>query len=388
MDFNESEFKESKLGRIFLAIIAGLILLGGVYFFLIRPMRMKKDPVEISLSDYLIIKSTGNDGEGKIETSLNKTAFVIDYEGRIYDKNGKKPIKARNFINSLDKNITYAISKEKNLKNGDQVNIIMTYPEDIYKNFGVEIKDTTAYYEVDGLADKKESGDKKEDKSPSEKSDEKKEKEKASDEEKKAHTKEDESKVKTYKTYLEENFHDTDRVEFLSASYQGKIKASSTNYYVYKILTKEILDESSQTFTYYLAVYEKGDHKEVLGSSFTHRLKDPRDKKVYDICYEGFAFVEDLIDFLDDGNLEIEDLDYYGALEPEDELSGYYYPGAYSLFLADDQKLRLMKDDLVYTGSWQRKDGKLSLNIPDFRNGEILADLDEEGLIFDSGIFD
>ena len=116
MDFNNG--KSKNIVKIIIGLFFALLILFGIFSLFIKPRLNKKEPVDINLADYVIVKTSGTNGSGKISPSLNKTAFVIDYEGQIYEEDSKKPIKARNFIESLDKNITYAISKENNLKKG------------------------------------------------------------------------------------------------------------------------------------------------------------------------------------------------------------------------------------------------------------------------------
>lgn len=153
MDFNNG--KSKNIVKIIIGVFFALLILFGIFTLFIKPRLNKKEPVDINLADYVIVKTSGTNGSGKISPSLNKTAFVIDYEGQIYEEDSKKPIKARNFIESLDKNITYAISKENNLKNGDKVSIVINYPKNIYDKFRVNIRNTSLNYEVEGLSEDK-----------------------------------------------------------------------------------------------------------------------------------------------------------------------------------------------------------------------------------------
>ena len=382
MDFNNGRSKN--IVKSIIGIFFALLILFGIFTLFIKPRLNKKEPVDINLADYVIVKTSGTNGSGKISPSLNKTAFVIDYEGQIYEEDSKKPIKARNFIESLDKNITYAISKENNLKNGDKVSIVINYPENIYDKFRVNIRNTSLNYEVEGLSEDK----------PAENNSDTKEKDSENKENKESETKQKEpndkaskDKAKDYKTFIEDSFEASDIVELISVNYEGKIKRSDGEYFAYRINTRENLESEKKAFSYFLAVSESNKNKQIIASDFIHRVADSKDKKIYDISYDGFSMMDDLLAYLDDGSLELEDIEYSANFSPEDEVSGYYYPGEFTLFMGDDQNIRLENNNVLYTGSWQRKNGKIYLDIPSYRDTEIEATLDSEGLVFEGNVF-
>ena len=382
MDFNNG--KSKNIVKIIIGILFALLILFGIFTLFIKPRLNKKEPVDINLADYIIVKTSGTNGSGKISPSLNKTAFVIDYEGQIYEEDSKKPIKARNFIESLDKNITYAISKENNLKNGDKVSIVINYPKNIYDKFRVNIRNTSLNYEVEGLSEDK----------PEENNSDTKENDSEDKENKESETKQKEpddkaskDKAKEYKTFIEDSFESTDTVELISVSYEGKIKRSDGEYFAYRINTRENLESEKKAFSYFLAVSETDNNKEIIASNFIHRIADGKDKKIYDISYDGFSMMDDLLAYLDDGSLELEDIEYSANFSSEDEVSGYYYPGTFTLFMGDDQNIRLENNNVLHTGSWQRKNGKIYLDIPSYKDTEIEATLDSEGLIFEGDVF-
>lgn len=382
MDFNNG--KSKNIVKIIIGVFFALLILFGIFTLFIKPRLNKKEPVDINLADYVIVKTSGTNGSGKISPSLNKTAFVIDYEGQIYEEDSKKPIKARNFIESLDKNITYAISKENNLKNGDKVSIVINYPKNIYDKFRVNIRNTSLNYEVEGLSEDK----------PEENNSDTKENDSEDKENKESETKQKEpddkaskDKAKEYKTFIEDSFESTDTVELISVSYEGKIKRSDGEYFAYRINTRENLESEKKAFSYFLAVSETDNNKEIIASNFIHRIADGKDKKIYDISYDGFSMMDDLLAYLDDGSLELEDIEYSANFSSEDEVSGYYYPGTFTLFMGDDQNIRLENNNVLHTGSWQRKNGKIYLDIPSYKDTEIEATLDSEGLIFEGDVF-
>ena len=382
MDFNNG--KSKNIVKIIIGVFFALLILFGIFSLFIKPKLNKKEPVDINLSDYVIVKTSGTNGSGKISPSLNKTAFVIDYDGQIYEEDSKKPIKARNFIESLDKNITYAISKENNLKNGDKVSIVINYPENIYDKFRVNIRNTSLNYEVEGLSEdkpKENNSDTKENDSEDKESKESETKQKEPDD------KASKDKAKDYKTFIEDSFESTDTVELISVSYEGKIKRSDGEYFAYRITTRENLKSEKKVFSYFLAVSETDNNKQIIASNFIHRVADGKDKKIYDISYDGFSMMDDLLAYLDDGSLELEDIEYSANFSPEDEVSGYYYPGEFTLFMGDDQNIRLENNNVLYTGSWQRKNGKIYLDIPSYKDTEIEATLDSEGLVFEGDVF-
>lgn len=384
MDFNNG--KSKNLVKIIVGIFFAILILFGIFILFIKPRLNKKEPVDINLADYVIVKTSGTNGSGKISPSLNKTAFVIDYEGQIYEEKSKKPIKARNFIESLDKNISYAISKENNLKNGDKVNIVMNYPENIYDKFRINIRNTSLNYELEGLSEDKPASDNSDTKE-NDSEDKKEENKDSKAEEKEPKDKENKDKAKDYKTFIEDSFEASDTVELISVSYQGKIKRSDGEYFAYRINTRENLESEKKAFSYFLAVSETDKNKQIIASNFIHRVADGKSKKIYDISYDGFSMMDDLLAYLDDGSLELEDIEYSANFSPEDEVSGYYYPGSFTLFMGDDQNIRLENNNVLYTGSWQRKNGKIYLDIPSYKDTEIEATLDSEGLVFEGDVF-
>lgn len=382
MDFNNGRSKN--IVKIIIGVFFALLILFGLFTLFIKPRLNKKEPVDINLADYVIVKTSGTNGSGKISPSLNKTDFVIDYEGQIYEEDSKKPIKARNFIESLDKNITYAISKENNLKNGDKVNIVINYPENIYNKFRINIRNTTFNYEVEGLSEDKPAGDNSDTK---ENDGEDKENKESETKQKEPEDKASKDKAKDYKTFIEDSFEASDIVELISVNYEGKIKRSDGEYFAYRINTRENLESVKKAFSYFLAVSETDNNKQIIASNFIHRIADGKGKKIYDISYDGFNMMDDLLAYLDDGSLELEDIEYSANFTPEDEVSGYYYPGEFTLFMGDDQNIRLENNNVLYTGSWQRKNGKIYLDIPSYKDTEIEATLDSEGLIFEGDVF-
>lgn len=382
MDFNNG--KSKNIVKIIIGLFFALLILFGIFSLFIKPRLNKKEPVDINLADYVIVKTSGTNGSGKISPSLNKTAFVIDYEGQIYEEDSKKPIKARNFIESLDKNITYAISKENNLKNGDKVSIVINYPENIYDKFRINIRNTSLNYEVEGLSEDKPAENNSDTK---ENDSEYKENKESETKQKESNDKESKDKAKDYKTFIEDSFESSDTVELISVRYEGKIKRSDGEYFAYRINTRENLESEKKAFSYFLAVSETGNNKQIIASNFIHRVADGKDKKIYDISYDGFSMMDDLLAYLDDGSLELEDIEYSANFSSEDEVSGYYYPGTFTLFMGDDQNIRLENNNVLHTGSWQRKNGKIYLDIPSYKDTEIEATLDSEGLIFEGDVF-
>lgn len=375
--------RENKIGKIIgFALIA--IIVASLAFLGIKKYKDSQiKDVSVDLSYYLDIKSEGESGAASLDIKLNKASFVADFEGRIYNKKTKEVVSSSRLIDDIEKTMRYAISKERNLENGDEVNVRIVLNYNKYKDLNIIFADKGKDYKVGGL---KESAkdiqapeeDKKEE-------DKKKEKEK----EKKEDNSEQNSdkKKEKYDKYIKDHIKGNSTISITSSELMGKAIKSKDEIYVYKIRAKEKLGQTTKAFDYYVGLHDKGRNVELIKGSLTHRSLDEKENTLYDIDYEGFALVDDLLSSINNGNLKIKDLIYYDNFKAKESMAGYYFLEGYTLFLDNDKNVRLINGQNVYTGKWSKNDKTVSLDIKSYSPEPIKANIAGDELEFDADVF-
>lgn len=375
--------RENKIGKIIgFALIA--IIVASLAFLGIKKYKDSQiKDVSVDLSYYLDIKAEGESGAASLDIKLNKASFVADFEGRIYNKKNKEVVSSSRLIDDIEKTMRYAISKEHNLENGDEVNVRIVLNYNKYKDLNIIFADKGKDYKVEGL---KESAkdiqapeeDKKEE-------DKKKEKEKEKKEDKSEQN--SDKKKEKYDKYIKDHIKGNSTISITSSELMGKAIKSKDEIYVYKIRAKEKLGQTTKAFDYYVGLHDKGKNVELIKGSLTHRSLDEKENTIYDIDYEGFALVDDLLSSINNGNLKIKDLIYYDNFKAKEAMAGYYFLEGYTLFLDNDKNVKLINGQNVYTGKWSKNDKTVSLDIKSYSPEPIKANIAGDELEFDADVF-
>ncbi|EEI82029.1 zinc ribbon domain-containing protein [Anaerococcus tetradius] len=375
--------RENKIGKIIgFALIA--IIVASLAFLGIKKYKDSQiKDVSVDLSYYLDIKAEGESGAASLDIKLNKASFVADFEGRIYNKKNKEVVSSSRLIDDIEKTMRYAISKEHNLENGDEVNVRIVLNYNKYKDLNIIFADKGKDYKVEGL---KESAkdiqapeeDKKEE-------DKKKEKEKEKKEDKSEQN--SDKKKEKYDKYIKDHIKGNSTISITSSELMGKAIKSKDEIYVYKIRAKEKLGQTTKAFDYYVGLHDKGKNVELIKGSLTHRSLDEKENTLYDIDYEGFALVDDLLSSINNGNLKIKDLIYYDNFKAKEAMAGYYFLEGYTLFLDNDKNVKLINGQNVYTGKWSKNDKTVSLDIKSYSPEPIKANIAGDELEFDADVF-
>ncbi|WP_276862929.1 zinc ribbon domain-containing protein [Anaerococcus tetradius] len=375
--------RENKIGKIIgFALIA--IIVASLAFLGIKKYKDSQiKDVSVDLSYYLDIKAEGESGAASLDIKLNKASFVADFEGRIYNKKNKEVVSSSRLIDDIEKTMRYAISKEHNLENGDEVNVRIVLNYNKYKDLNIIFADKGKDYKVEGL---KESAkdiqapeeDKKEE-------DKKKEKEKEKKEDKSEQN--SDKKKEKYDKYIKDHIKGNSTISITSSELMGKAIKSKDEIYVYKIRAKEKLGQTTKAFDYYVGLHDKGKNVELIKGSLTHRSLDEKENTLYDIDYEGFALVDDLLSSINNGNLKIKDLIYYDNFKAKESMAGYYFLEGYTLFLDNDKNVKLINCQNVYTGKWSKNDKTVSLDIKSYSPEPIKANIAGDELEFDADVF-
>ncbi|MDU2584672.1 MAG: zinc ribbon domain-containing protein, partial [Anaerococcus prevotii] len=145
--------------------------------------------------------------------------------------------------------------------------------------------------------------------------------------------------------------------------------------------------DMTKAFDYYIGLIDKDSGIELVRDGLTHRSLDDKTDTYYDISYEGFALVDDLLSYLNDGNLKVDGLTYYDNFKAKEEPAGYYFLEGYSLFLDNDKNVKLATGSTVYTGKWSKDNNTLTLDIKSFSNDPIKANIVDGELEFDADVF-
>ena len=384
--------KENKTKKL---IATGLlaILVTLVAFFGFKKYKDSQiEELSIDLNYYLNISAVGENGDGGLDIKYDKESFINDYEGKIYDKKSKEQVSTARLIDELEKNTSFGVSKEQGLANGELVNITISINYDKAKDFNIKFTNQTRDYKVEGLKEKEapipdEPPSDEDKKDNQDKEEDKKEEDKEEKDDKKENNQESDDKKDKFSKYIKDHIGGSELTSVTSHEFMGKAIRSNDEIYVYKINSKEKVGDMTKAFDYYIGLIDKGNGIELVRDGLTHRSLDDKTDTFYDISYEGFALVDDLLSYLNDGNLKVDGLTYYDNFKAKEEPAGYYFIDNYSLFLDNDKNVKLETGSTVYTGKWSKDNGTLTLDIKSFSKDPIKANIVGGELEFDADVF-
>lgn len=384
--------KENKTKKL---IATGLlaILVTLVAFFGFKKYKDSQiEELSIDLNYYLNISAVGENGGGGLDIKYDKESFINDYEGKIYDKKSKEQVSTARLIDELEKNTSFGVSKEHGLTNGEIVNITISINYDKAKDFNIKFTNQTRDYKVEGLKEKEapspdETPSDEEKKGSQDKEEDKKEEDKEEKDDNKENNQESDDKKDKFSKYIKDHIGGSELTSVTSHEFMGKAIRSNDEIYVYKINSKEKVGDMTKAFDYYIGLIDKGNGIELVRDGLTHRSLDDKTDTFYDISYEGFALVDDLLSYLNDGNLKVDGLTYYDNFKAKEEPAGYYFIDNYSLFLDNDKNVKLETGSTVYTGKWSKDNGTLTLDIKSFSKDPIKANIVGGELEFDADVF-
>lgn len=389
--------KENKTKKLIatglLAILVTLVALFGF-------KKYKDSQIEelnIDLNYYLDISAVGENGDGGLDIKYDKESFINDYEGRIYDKKSKEQVSSARLIDELEKNTSFGVSKEHGLTNGEIVNITISVNYDKASDFNIKFTNQARDYEVEGLKEK-EAALSPDDNPPAEENkeeDKEKEEDKKEEDKEKEDDKEDkeennqasDDKKDKFSKYIKDHIGGSELTSVTSHEFMGKALRSGEEIYVYKINSKEKIGDMTKAFDYYIGLIDKDSGIELVRDGLIHRSLDDKTDIYYDISYEGFALVDDLLSYLNDGDLKVDGLTYYDNFKAKEEPAGYYFLEGYSLFLDNDKNVKLATGSTVYTGKWSKDNNTLTLDIKSFSKDPIKANIVDGELEFDADVF-
>lgn len=106
---------------------------------------------EVNLTDYVSVKFTGVDGQGKATCNVNtaglEQALAGDNDGEISLEEFKK----LGWITQFEMGLTYDLDKDSKLSNGDIVTVTMKYNEKLAKDNKVKVTGDKKEFKVEGL---------------------------------------------------------------------------------------------------------------------------------------------------------------------------------------------------------------------------------------------
>ena len=384
--------KENKTKKL---IATGLlaILVTLVAFFGFKKYKDSQiEELSIDLNYYLNISAVGENGDGGLDIKYDKESFINDYEGKIYDKKSKEQVSTARLIDELEKNTSFGVSKEQGLANGELVNITISINYDKAKDFNIKFTNHTRDYKVEGLKEKEapspdETPSDEDKKDNQDKEEDKKEEDKEEKDDKKENNQGSDDKKDKFSKYIKDHIGGSELTSVTSHEFMGKAIRSGEEIYVYKINSKEKVGDMTKAFDYYIGLIDKDSGIELVRDGLTHRSLDDKTDTFYDISYEGFALVDDLLSYLNDGSLKVNGLTYYDNFKVKEEPAGYYFIDNYSLFLDNDKNVKLETGSTVYTGKWSKDNGTLTLDIKSFSKDPIKANIVGGELEFDADVF-
>lgn len=382
--------KENKTKKLVATALLAILVTLMAFFGFKKYKDSQIEELNIDLNYYLDISAVGENGDGGLDIKYDKESFINDYEGRIYDKKSKEQVSTARLIDELEKNTSFGVSKEQGLANGELVNITITTNYDKAKDFNIKFTNQARDYQVEGLKEKEvtpspagnspseenKEDDKEEDKEEKDDKEEAEEKDQASDD-----------KKDKFSKYIKDHIGESELTKVTSHEFMGKAIRSNDEIYVYKINSKEKVGDMTKAFDYYIGLIDKGNGIELVRDGLTHRSLDDKTDTYYDISYEGFALVDDLLSYLNDGNLKVDGLTYYDNFTTKEEPAGYYFLEGYSMFLDNDKNVKLETGSTVYTGKWSKDNNILTLDIKSFNKDPIKANIVGGELEFDADVF-
>lgn len=378
--------KENKTKKLVATALLAILVTLMAFFGFKKYKDSQIEELNIDLNYYLDISAVGENGDGGLDIKYDKESFINDYEGRIYDKKSKEQVSTARLIDELEKNTSFGVSKEQGLANGELVNITITTNYDKAKDFNIKFTNQARDYQVEGLKEK-EVTPSPADNSPSEenKEDDKEEKDDKEEAEEKDQASDD--KKDKFSKYIKDHIGESELTKVTSHEFMGKAKRGNDEIYVYKINSKEKVGDMTKAFDYYIGLIDKGSNIELIRDGLIHRSLDDKTDTYYDISYEGFALVDDLLSYLNDGNLKVDGLTYYDNFTTKEEPAGYYFLEGYSMFLDNDKNVKLETGSTVYTGKWSKDNNILTLDIKSFNKDPIKANIVGGELEFDADVF-
>ena len=388
--------KENKTKKLIATALLAILVTLVAFFGFKKYKDSQIEELSIDLNYYLDISAVGENGDGGLDIKYDKESFINDYEGRIYDKKSKEQVSSARLIDELEKNTSFGVSKEQGLTNGEIVNITISVNYDKASDFNIKFTNQARDYEVEGLKEKQ--APSPDDNPPAE---ENKEEDKEKEEDKKEEDKEEEDdkedkeennqasddKKDKFSKYIKDHIGGSQLTSVTSHEFMGKALRSGEEIYVYKINSKEKIGDMTKAFDYYIGLIDKDSGIELVRDGLIHRSLDDKTDTYYDISYEGFALVDDLLSYLNDGNLKVDCLTYYDNFKSKEEPAGYYFLEGYSLFLDNDKNVKLATGSTVYTGKWSKDNNTLTLDIKSFSKDPITANIVDGELEFDADVF-
>lgn len=386
--------KENKTKKLIATALLAILVTLVAFFGFKKYKDSQIEEVNIDLNYYLNISAVGENGDGGLDIKYDKESFINDYEGRVYDRKSKEQVSTARLIDELEKNTSFGVSKEHGLSNGEVVNITITTNYDKAKDFNIKFTNQARDYQVEGLKEK-EGAPSPADNPPSEENkedDKEKEEDKKEDKDDKEESEEkdqaSDDKLDKFNKYIKDHIGESELTKVTSHEFMGKAKRAGEEIYVYKINSKEKVGDMTKAFDYYVGLIDKGSNIELVRDGLIHRSLDDKTDTYYDISYEGFALVDDLLSYLNDGNLKVDGLTYYDNFTAKEEPAGYYFIEGYSLFLDNDKNVKLETGSTVYTGKWSKDNNNtLTLDIKSFSKDPIKANIVGGELEFDADVF-
>jgi len=109
----------------------------------------------LDVTDAMLLHYSGFEGEGRAELELDTDKVILKLD-EAYEKYGKKlwPLikkHTREDFEALAPSVKEALDKNKELKNGDVINISVSYDESLAKKLGVKLKYSEIPITVEGL---------------------------------------------------------------------------------------------------------------------------------------------------------------------------------------------------------------------------------------------
>ena len=129
--------KKSIRGRIIAVLLLIAIILGAA---LAWKLFYSEKPGQVDLTAGIVLEYSGQDGSGKAKVKENKVSYTSS-DSEVKD--------------FFEKDLSYKIDKDKNLKNGDKITVEVKYPKAKALKLKLDLIHEKKEYIVSGLKDKK-----------------------------------------------------------------------------------------------------------------------------------------------------------------------------------------------------------------------------------------
>ncbi len=131
--------------------VAGILVMNGI-----RHKQINKSKT-IDVNRYIELDVNGYNGQGKAEINLNYAEFYDAVFNAVGGSkaNGSRKYEYKTTASNICRTVSFVVTPDSGLSNGDKVKVEMLYDEDVLKDTGIVLEFKSLEKNVSGLKDAK-----------------------------------------------------------------------------------------------------------------------------------------------------------------------------------------------------------------------------------------